>query len=34
MEIEIGARLLTAILALVFAAVVERWWHYAASRRR
>ena len=34
-EIEIGARLLAAIVALVVAAVlVERWWRYAASRRR
>jgi len=34
MEIEIGARLLTAILAVVLSAVIERWWHYALSRRR
>ena len=34
MEIEIGGRLLTAVLALAFAVLVERWWHYAAGRRR
>ena len=33
MEIEIGGRLLTAILALVFGALVERWWSYASRRR-
>jgi hypothetical protein len=33
MEIEIGGRLLTAIGALLLAALVERWWSYASRRR-
>lgn len=32
-EIEIGGRLLTAVGVLVVAALIERWWRYAASRR-
>lgn len=33
MELEIGSRLLTAILVVAFAVLVERWWHYASRRR-
>ena len=32
-QIEIGGRLLTAILALALAVLVERWWAYASRRR-
>jgi hypothetical protein len=34
MEIEIGGRLLAAIVTVVLGALVERWWSYATSRRR
>jgi len=33
MEIEIGGRLLTAVLALALAVLIERWWQYASRRR-
>jgi len=33
MEIEIGGRLLAAIVLLVLGVLVERWWHYASRRR-
>jgi hypothetical protein len=34
LEIEIGARLLALLLALVLAALIERWWHYAGRTPR
>ena len=34
LELEIGGRLLTAIVVAVLAVVVERWWHYASMRTR
>jgi hypothetical protein len=33
MEIEIGSRLLVAVLTFAIVAMVERWWHYASRRR-
>jgi len=33
MEIEIGARLLSAILGLALAVLIERWWQYASRRK-
>jgi hypothetical protein len=33
MEIEIGGRLLAAVVVGLLAALVERWWHYASRRR-
>ena len=33
-ELEIGGRLLAAVVVGVLAFVVERWWHYAARRAR
>jgi hypothetical protein len=33
MEIEIGGRLLAAIVALTLAALIERWWAYVSRRR-
>jgi len=32
-EIEIGSRLLLAIVVVVFGVIVERWWAYASKRR-
>lgn len=32
MTIEIGTRLLVAIIVVVLGAVTDRWWHYASRR--
>jgi hypothetical protein len=34
MTLEIGGNLLTAIVLVSLAVLVERWWAYASSRRR
>lgn len=34
MTIEIGANLLTGLIVAALVALIDRWWHYSALRRR